>query len=215
MRLTGTADEKLERLEQGAASTIWNGSRALRNGSSRCCPKAAGTTSHGRCSPTCSPGNTQVCKPRGRGPIAPDTETLQRRWKEILVSSDQPHAFRETRDRRIDKTYVDFRTGQSLEALANLDADSPCPPVEPYGYRSVRPAVLVADSRLGDFIRPVLWHAHSDRQVYLTSLLTGVLGLGPAATVSAQIPDLHHFRGSFGGKGVIPLWRDADATGRT
>jgi hypothetical protein len=30
--------------------------------------------------------------------------------------------------------------------------------------------------------------------------------------VSAVIPDLHHFRGSFGGKDVIPLWRDAAAT---
>ncbi len=46
----------------------------------------------------------------------------------------------------------------------------------------------------------------------MTSLLTGVLGEGPAATVSHNIPDLHHFRGSFGGKDVIPLWRNAPAT---
>ena len=58
---------------------------------------------------------------------------------------------------------------------------------------------------------PPLWHAHSDRQVYLSSLLTNVLGLGAAATVSAHIPDLHHFCNR-GGKDVIPLWRDADAT---
>src|SRR3989337_1335254 len=30
--------------------------------------------------------------------------------------------------------------------------------------------------------------------------------------VSGSVPDLHHFRGSFGGKDVIPLWRDAGAT---
>jgi hypothetical protein len=46
----------------------------------------------------------------------------------------------------------------------------------------------------------------------MTSLLTGVLGLGPAGIVTAHVPDLHHFRGSFGGKDVIPLWRDRDAT---
>lgn len=56
------------------------------------------------------------------------------------------------------------------------------------------------------------WLSHGDRQMYLTSLLTGVLGLGPAATACAHLPDLHHFRGSFGGRDVIPLWRDADAT---
>ena len=35
---------------------------------------------------------------------------------------------------------------------------------------------------------------------------------GPAAFATSEIPDLHHFRGSFGGKHVIPLWRDAEAT---
>ena len=34
---------------------------------------------------------------------------------------------------------------------------------------------------------------------------------GPAATVVHVVPDRHHFRGSFGGKDVIPLYRDADA----
>jgi Type ISP C-terminal specificity domain len=46
----------------------------------------------------------------------------------------------------------------------------------------------------------------------MTSLLTGVLGSGASATVTAHIPDRHHFRGSFGGKDVVPLWRNAVAT---
>jgi len=50
------------------------------------------------------------------------------------------------------------------------------------------------------------------QQVFMTSLLSGILGLGPAATVTASVPDLHHFRGSFGGKDVVPLWRNAAAT---
>ena len=48
--------------------------------------------------------------------------------------------------------------------------------------------------------------------MYLTSLLSGILGAGPASTVSAFVPDLHHFRGSYGGKDVVPLWRDPSAT---
>src|SRR5690349_9535772 len=46
----------------------------------------------------------------------------------------------------------------------------------------------------------------------MTSLLTNVLGKGPAAVATTLVPDLDHFRGSFGAKHVIPLWRDAAAT---
>jgi hypothetical protein len=53
--------------------------------------------------------------------------------------------------------------------------------------------------------------AHSESQIYLTSLLTDVLGEGPAAVATAFIPDLHHFRNR-GAKDVIPLWRDFEAT---
>lgn len=59
--------------------------------------------------------------------------------------------------------------------------------------------------------RPDLWRAHGDRQVYLTTLLNHPLGHGPAATACALIPDLHHFRGSFGAKEAIPLYRTTDA----
>ena len=41
--------------------------------------------------------------------------------------------------------------------------------------------------------------------------MTDVLGLGPAGSVSAFAPDLHHFSGR-GGKDVIPLYRDANAS---
>ena len=61
-------------------------------------------------------------------------------------------------------------------------------------------------------MRPELWRSHSQEQVYITSLLTAVLSSGPAAVGTAELPDLDYFRGSFGGKAVIPLWRDAEAT---
>lgn len=37
------------------------------------------------------------------------------------------------------------------------------------------------------------------------------MGLGPTFTASAYVPDKHFFRGSYGGKDFIPLWRDASA----
>ena len=45
----------------------------------------------------------------------------------------------------------------------------------------------------------------------MTGMLTDVLGQGQAATVTAHLPDRHHFCGR-GAKDVIPLWRDAQAT---
>jgi Type ISP C-terminal specificity domain len=67
------------------------------------------------------------------------------------------------------------------------------------------------DVRFADRIRPGLCLAFGDRQVHMTTLMTTALGAGPAATVTHLLPDMHHFRGSFGGKDVIPLWANAAA----
>lgn len=80
----------------------------------------------------------------------------------------------------------------------------------PIGRSTGSTALL--DNRLGDFLRPPLWRSDGARQLFMTSLLTGLIGEGPAATITHLVPDLHHFRGSFGGKDVIPLWRDAGAS---
>jgi hypothetical protein len=48
--------------------------------------------------------------------------------------------------------------------------------------------------------------------VYLASLFSQPLGNGPALTSCAIIPDLDYFRGSYGAKAAIPLYRNADAT---
>jgi hypothetical protein len=100
----------------------------------------------------------------------------------------------------------------SPERIIDISKRSPEPSVVRYGYRSFVRHWLIADPRLIDLPRPPLWAAQSDQQVYLISWLTGVLGHGPAAVVTALIPDLDSFRGSFGGKHVILLWRDTAAT---
>ena len=50
------------------------------------------------------------------------------------------------------------------------------------------------------FMRPALWSVRGARQVYLTTLLNHPLGDGPALTVATEVPDRHHFRGSYGGR---------------
>lgn len=99
--------------------------------------------------------------------------------------------------------------GERDKPLDQLTRGTPPPAVELYAYRSFDRRWVLADSRLGDFLRPALWAAHSDRQVYLTTSLTDPLGDGPAVTACALIPDLHHFSGR-GAKDILPLYRDAE-----
>ena len=146
-------------------------------------------------------------------PIGPDNATLERRWKALLASVSRKEAFKETRDRTIDKAYSS--PTKSLHGgveLASEPPNAPTPAVVDYAFRSFDRQKLLADNRLIDFPRPVLWQAHSDEQLYLTTLTTIPMGIGPAVTVAADIPDPHHFRGSFGGRDTLPLWRDAAAT---
>ena len=146
-------------------------------------------------------------------PIAPDTETLERRWRGLLASADRAVAFKETRDRNIRSGYSPlFEGGDRGEPIIRLPGSAPVPNMERYAYRSFDCQWAIADMRLGDYLRPALWRAHGERQVYLTSLLNHPLGDGPAVTACSHIPDLHHFRGSYGAKEIFPLYRATDAS---
>ena len=145
-------------------------------------------------------------------PIGPDAGTLERRWRRLLTSSDRAQLFKETRDRTINSTCAPLRKAdQAQQPLYQLSLDSPVPPIEQYAYRSFDRQWIIADTRLGDYLRPVLWRAHGDHQVYLTSLLTDRLGTGPALVACAVIPDLHHFSGR-GAKDTILLYRTPDTS---
>jgi hypothetical protein len=81
-----------------------------------------------------------------------------------------------------------------------------------YGYRSFDRQWCLFDNRLGDYLRPPLFVTYSTKQIYFASIFTQPLSNGPALTISANIPDLDYFRGSYGAKNIIPLYRDAAAT---
>ncbi len=150
-------------------------------------------------------------------PIAPDPNTLARRWSSLLTANDRAEAFKESRDRKIIRTYQPLITGQERgKAIGDLSPSCPAPQSTRYGYRSFDRQYTFADSRLGDVMKPVLWHVAGDprisKQVFVVSQLWQVLGRGPALTASCYVPDFHFFKGSYGGKDVVPLYRDADAT---
>jgi hypothetical protein len=146
-------------------------------------------------------------------PICHDQGTLGLRWHALLRSSNRAKEFKETRDRKIRGAYLPLLTGDAREKpVAQLPSTEPIPPVKPYAYRSFDRQWILADSRLGDFLRPDLWRSHGERQLYLTSLFSEPLGrIGPALTSCSAIPDLHHFSGR-GAKDCIPLYRNAEAT---
>ena len=146
-------------------------------------------------------------------PIAPDAETLQRRWQTLMRTRNRAPLFRETTDRTVAGRYRADPAGRAGEdeTIAELSADANTPPIRRYAYRTLDRQQVLADGRLMSRPRPDLWRVHSERQIYLTSLLTKPLGGGPALIASADIPDLDHFSGR-GAKDAIPLYRAADGS---
>ncbi len=84
------------------------------------------------------------------------------------------------------------------------------PPVR-YGFRSFDRQWIIPDNRLINRPNPELWRSRSNCQVYMTAFTEESPTNGPAITFTGLIPDLHHYKGSFGGR-VFPLWRDQKAS---
>lgn len=148
-------------------------------------------------------------------PIAPDPTVLERRWQRLLETPAEARR----------PLFKDSPTGRKMEdappvlppsvrqepSVSSLTPADDAPRVVRFGYRSLDRQWIFGDSRLLDRPGPPIWASQGPKQVFLTSLLTAVLGAGMGAVASAAIPDLHHFSGR-GAKDVIPLWRDAAAT---
>src|SRR5690606_19569561 len=91
---------------------------------------------------------------------------------------------KESGDRKVVSSYADLFSDARLTPISTLRADGPVPPILPYAFRAFDVQWVIADARVGDRMRPPLWAAHSSRQIYLTSMLTEVLGEGPAAVAT-------------------------------
>jgi len=148
-------------------------------------------------------------------PIGESKEVLERRWQNLLTypPNQRGKALRETDARTANRTLGSPDDSDvTLPAITSLAANETPVDIRRYAFRSFDRHWMLRDPRLCDRPRPELQRAHGDQQIYLASLLTHVLGHGPAATITALIPDLDHFRGSFGAKHLIPLWRDSAGT---
>ncbi len=147
-------------------------------------------------------------------PIGETIEVLTTRWDRLINAkpADRKKLFRETGGWKITKTIADELPGKGQPSIYGSDKKTEMPAPVPFAYRSFDRHLALYDFRLGDRLRPPLWRLHGANQVYFTSLLSNSLGFGQGIVACCAIPDLHHFRGSFGGKDVIPLYRNAAGT---
>ncbi len=152
------------------------------------------------------PGRTWV--------IAPDADSLQRRWQKLISArADQKEALFHphlTGDRNIAKTLSMGLPGHEPRPTPIADERGACETPVPYGFRSFDRQWIIPDNRLINRPNPELWASHSDRQFYLTAPSDRAPTDGPALTFTALIPDLHHYNGR-GGR-AFPLWRDSGCT---
>ncbi|MGQ0685364.1 type ISP restriction/modification enzyme [Bradyrhizobium sp.] len=158
------------------------------------------------------PGRTWV--------IAPDMDSLEARWLRLVAEKDpnqkellfHPHLRKnEPGDKHVRKGVSEglFGHEERLEAVMSDKG----PSIEPvrYGFRFLDRQWVIPDARLINQSNPTLWKTNSSKQVFLTALEAHSPSSGPALTFTGLIPDLHHYKGSFGGR-VYPLWSERAAT---
>ncbi len=145
--------------------------------------------------------------------IAPDRQSLVERWRALQGERNKDRRrllFHEDRDRTLLKT-VNVHLGRFLTPQTPVDADTnELAERVPYAFRSFDRQWIPADHRLISRARSELWKCYSNKQVHLTAQQAHKIESGPAVTLTALLPDLHHYNGR-GGR-VFPLWRNAAAT---
>lgn len=154
------------------------------------------------------PGRTWV--------ISPDPESLVRRWGALQRAPAsrqedlfQPHMSNgRLGDRHMNKVVADPLAGFEPRTRPLAADDGPCVPPIQYAFRSFDRQWIIPDNRLINRPNPGLWAGRSSRQIYITALSRHAPTGGPALSCCAEIPDLHHYKGSFGGR-AFPLWLDA------
>lgn len=177
----------------------------------------------GDCGSGVMPGRTWI--------IAPDAGSLKDRWDRLVNEPDEatrailfhPH---EGGDKTVAKASTKSLAGhhkelKSIETLlqeskhdtSRASAMAALKPIEPtrYGFRSFDRQWILPDNRVINRPNPSLWSGFSAQQMFLSALMAHSPTSGPAITATALIPDLHQYKGSFGGR-VFALWKDAAAT---
>ena len=156
------------------------------------------------------PGRTWV--------IAPDAESLRRRWARLVAAPAaekeglfHPHLAKEgLGDRHVERVASTALARYPVRGKAVAEESVPCAAPVAYACRSFDRQWIIPDVRLINRPNPTAWELHSPRQLFLTALSRTSPTFGPALTITALVPDLDHYNGR-GGR-VFPLWANAEST---
>jgi hypothetical protein len=143
-------------------------------------------------------------------PVAPHPELLIQRW-DRFTQTDDPD------DRA--SCFVTGNSGRNIHTsvagylrLVDEPIGADSQPIIAYGYRSFDRQWTFDDPRLAKTDSPSLWASQSPDQLFMVTTMTQALTSGPGAALFTSVPDKHAYRGSEGGKDVIPLFRDRHGT---
>ncbi len=156
------------------------------------------------------PGRTWV--------IAPDADSLLRRWKALVTAKAEqkedlfvPHLRNDVPgDKHTRKVVAKALPGYKPRPTPIANERGECDPPVRYGFRSFDRQWIIPDNRVINQPNPELWRAHSEKQVCLTAINRTSPSAGPSMTITGLIPDLDHYNAR-GGR-VFPLWRNSAAT---
>jgi Type ISP C-terminal specificity domain/N-6 DNA Methylase len=157
------------------------------------------------------PGRTWV--------IAPDAQSLLDRWQRLVQAPPSekealfhPHLnLGKPGDRHVNRVVADSLHGFPSRPLPVGKETQACLEPVRYAYRSFDRQWIIPDNRLINRANPKLWLCRHSGQVFITALAGSAPRSGPSITVSANIPDMDHYKGSFGGR-VFPLTLDDKGT---
>ena len=149
--------------------------------------------------------------------IAPDADSLRLRWQHLAdAPADRKQLlFHPTlragvpADRHIDFVPRAQPAGFAESLLPLSQEKGLCPTPVRYSLRSFDRQWLVPDVRVITHPRAALWGSLSGQQVFVTAQEDRHPGSGPAISVCAAPPDMHHFAGRSGR--AFGLWLDAAA----
>lgn len=154
------------------------------------------------------------CQVKRTWPIGETKAVLNLRWRALIseIPRHRGQLLRETGSRTIYSRFKPLlKRGDNIAKLPSLHSLSEgdhYESIKRYSYRSFDRQWIIADSRLIDAPKAPFWHISGPSQIYLTTLTATILGNGPVMIATPYLPDICHFRGSFGAKDIIPLHRD-------
>ncbi|MCW2922812.1 MAG: hypothetical protein JWM98_216 [Thermoleophilia bacterium] len=148
------------------------------------------------------------CKLDRAWPVAPDQETLTRRWRAFLADRSPVRRSELFPDPSAGRK-VTTRVG-ALPRLVDEPPDREAPPTARYAWKPFDEQWILEDRRLAKTESPSLWASRGPGQLFLVCpSIRLAIGAGPAAWPTRALPDHNCFKGSAGGR-VFALYRDAE-----